>query len=132
MKRLLDYKECQRVTSLQREYFTFDEETWLANQKNYALIEEDNIAFAEYKKEGVYEMHLCFNSARGKAALLLVEKMLQKFATERDVSVMVGLIHKDNRKTNALVRRLGFTSAGLVETSNGSCELFYKGLKNGL
>ena len=125
LTRLVDSAQCREVTDNYPQYFTFDVENWFSCDDNYAVISEDNIGFAEYKKPGVYWVHFCFNSARGREAINLTRDMLLKLVKERPVSVVVGLIEVNNRKARWLIRKVGLRSLGEITTENGLCEMFY-------
>jgi len=134
MRRLTDPAECRRVTDKHPQYFTFDVDAWFANADNYALMEGDNIAFGEYKKPGVYWVHFCFDTARGREAIQLTKDMFEEFCRVCPVKTAIGLIEVNNRKARWLIRQVGFKSLGEVETENGLCEMFYstKELNDGL
>lgn len=125
MERLLCPARCREVTDKYLDYFTFNVEEWLADKRNYALIEGDNISFGEYKSPGTYWVHFCFDTARGREAIKLTQDMLEEFFKACPVKVAVGLISVENRKARWLIRQVGFISSGEVMTKNGLCEMFY-------
>ncbi len=125
MERLVDPVRCRRTTDKHPQYFTFDVEGWLANTNNYALIEGNNIAFGEYKTPGVYWVHFCFDTARGREAIQLTKDMFEEFCKACPVKTAIGLIEVNNRKARWLIRQVGFQSLGEVMTENGLCEMFY-------
>ena len=125
MKRLTDPVECRKVTDKHPDYFTFNVEDWFSKEKNYALQEGDNIAFGEYKSPGVYWVHFCFDTAKGREAIQLTRDMFAEFCNKCPVKMAIGLIEVNNRKAKWLIRQVGFTSLGLIETENGLCEMFY-------
>lgn len=125
MERLSDPARCREVTDLHLDYFSFDVEGWLSNPLNYALIEDDNIAFAEWKKDGLYWVHFCFHSARGRDAVRLTKEIFKSFKQVRHVDTVVGFIEVANKKAAWVVRQAGFKSLGQVVTENGLCEMFY-------
>ena len=125
MKRLLDPSICREITDLFPTYFTFNVEEWLSDGRNYALKEGDNIAFAEFIKDGVYWVHFCYGEARGREAVRLTQKIFTEFCKKRPVKILLGLIHVDNRKASWVVRQAGFSSLGEIITKNGLCEMFY-------
>ena len=125
LTRLTDPLICQEVTNLHLDYFTFDVEDWFQNPLNYALINKDNVGFAEYKSEGVYWVHFCFNTARGREAMNLSKAMLESLFIHRPAKTAIGIISCDNKKARWLIRQIGFTSLGFTETKNGTCEMFY-------
>lgn len=125
MRRLINPIECRNITDKHPQYFTFDVESWFANPENYALIEGDNIAFGEYKSAGVYWVHFCFDTARGREAIQLTKDMFEEFCRACPVKTAIGLIEVNNRKARWLIRQVGFQSLGEVMTENGLCEMFY-------
>lgn len=125
MHRLIDPLECRSVTDKHLNYFTFDVDEWFSNDKNYALKEGENIAFGEYKADGVYWVHFCFDTAKGREAIDLTRRMFKEFCSRRPVKTAVGLIEVNNKKAKWLIRQVGFESLGIVDTKNGPCEMFY-------
>lgn len=125
MNRLTDPSKCRKITDKYPRYFTFDVEEWFANPNNYAVIDGDNIAFGEYKKPGVYWVHFCFDTARGREAIQLTKEMFEKFCCDCPVKIAVGLIELTNKKARWLIRQVGFKSLGEIMTENGVCEMFY-------
>ena len=125
MERLLCPKRCREVTERHPQYCTFDVEEWFLEDRNYALIEGENIAFGEWKKPGLYWVHFCFDEAKGREAINLCRKMFFEFCRVRPVWIAIGLIALDNRKARWLIRQVGFHSLGETETENGPCEMFY-------
>lgn len=108
-------------------YFTFDVESWLANPLNYALVEGDNTGFAEYKSPGVYWIHFCYHSARGREAIKLTERIFTKFSEDCPVRIAIGLIAVENKPARWLLRQCaGFKSLGTVEAEDGLREMFYR------
>ena len=126
MHRVTDPQECRKVTDKYPRYFTFNVEAWLSDPANYALQEGENIAFGEYKSPGVYWVHFCFHTARGREAIQLTEAFFIKFCQLFPVKTVIGLIETDNKKAKWLVRQSGFQSLGEVETKIGPCEMFYR------
>jgi hypothetical protein len=125
IERLTDPVKCREVTDKHPDYFTFDVEKWFLEDKNYALQEGDNIAFGEYKSPGVYWVHFCFDTAKGREAIQLTRDMFTEFCKQRPVRIAIGLIQVNNKKAKWLIRQVGFTSLGLIDTENGLCEMFY-------
>lgn len=125
VRRLIDAAECRTATDKHPDYFSFDVEDWFSKTENYALKEGDNISFGEYKSPGVYWVHFCFDTAKGRDAINLTKRMFSEFCKTCPVRIAIGLIHLDNRKARWLIRQVGFKSLGEVETENGRCEMFY-------
>lgn len=125
ISRLVNTERCKEVVSQHPNYFTFDVEEWFNKKENYALIDGENIAFGEYKHPGVYWVHFCFNTARGRDAINLTKRMFAEFCKACPVKIAVGLISVDNLKAKWLIRQVGFQSLGEIMTENGLCEMFY-------
>lgn len=133
MERLTDPQICRSVTDKHLDYFTFDVKAWLSNPLNVAFMKGNNVGFAEYKSPGVYWVHFCFDTARGREAIQLTKDMFEEFCRVCPVKIAIGLIEVNNRKARWLIRQVGFKSLGEVMTENGLCEMFYstKDLTNG-
>lgn len=116
---------CRKVTDHYPRYFTFDVEQWFSDENNYALIEGENVAFGEYKSPGVYWVHFCFHTARGREAIELTKRMLSEFCRVRPVRTAIGLIEVENKRAKWLIRQVGFKSLGEEDTPIGRCEMFY-------
>ena len=125
MERLVSAEACREVTDKHLDYFTFDADEWFSKPNNYALIEGNNISFGEYKSEGLYWVHFCFDTARGREAIDLTKRMLEAFYKAVPVVTSIGLIEVHNLKARWLIRQVGFKSLGDVTTENGICEMFY-------
>lgn len=125
MYRVADYNEVLSVTDQYPEYFTFDIERWFSDSRNVALKQDDNVCFGEYKTPGVYHVHFCYGSARGREAISLTKEMFVVFCRDHPVRIGIGLIHHQNRKALWLIRQVGFESLGMIETDNGLCEMFF-------
>lgn len=125
MNRITDPAECRAVTDKHPDYFSFDVEEWFSKTENYAYKEGDNVAFGEYKNPGVYWVHFCFDTAKGRDAINLTRRMFKQLSEDTPLKMGIGLIHIDNRKAKWLIRQVGFQSLGLVDTENGICEMFY-------
>jgi hypothetical protein len=126
MERLTDPVLCRQVTDKYKRYFTFDVEDWLSKEGHYALIDGENIAFAEEKEAGQYFVHFCFHTARGREAIDLTKKMYKWLCENYPLKSAIGLIELDNKRARWLIRQVGFTSLGEVTTPLGRCEMFYK------
>jgi len=124
LKRSNNVDEVYSVTQHYQEYFTFEEESWLSNPNNAAIVEGENVGFAELKDCGVYWVHFCFHTARGRQAVDLTKRMLSFLFDEVRYNSLVGLIAEDNRKARWLIRQVGFKSVGMTDTPNGVCEMF--------
>lgn len=125
MERILSAAEARKVTDFYPDYFTFNAEEWFSHPENYALKEGENISFGEYKSPGVYWVHFCFHTAKGREAINLTKRMLESFCIACSVKIAIGLIELKNKKARWLIRQVGFKSLGETDTKNGICEMFY-------
>jgi hypothetical protein len=123
--RLIDPIKCRLVVEKYPKYFTFDIDEWLNNPLNYALIDGDNIAFAEYKKEGVYWVHFCFDTARGREAISLANKMKDAFCRNFNNPVLIGLVAAENKPAVFVTKKMGFRHLDFVTTEHGLTHIMY-------
>ena len=130
MERLTSTLLCREVTDKHPDYFTFDVEDWFSKEGNYALIEGKNISFGEEKSPGVYWVHFCFDTAKGRDAIRLTQEMFREFCLRCPVRIAAGLILLENKKARWLIRQVGFSSLGEVDTKIGRCEMFYATAKD--
>ena len=121
-----DLQEVLNLTKDHPDYFTFDAQTWLNKPENVTLVEDDNIAFAEYKAPGVYWVHFCFNTAKGKEAVSLTQRIFEEFCKLKPVKIIYGTIAVENKAAKWVVRQAGFKSLGEMHTGDFLCEMFYK------
>lgn len=124
IERLTDPKACRLITDKYPEHFTFNAEEWFSCKENYAFVQGENVAFGEWKSPGVYWVHFCFHTAKGREAIELTKNMFSALCSLSDLKIGIGLIHHENRKAKWLIRQVGFKSLGMIETSNGLCEMF--------
>lgn len=125
LSQVTNAEDCKLITDKYPEHFTFEADEWFSNKQNYSVKENDNIGFAEYKSPGIYWVHFCFNSARGRQAICLAKEMVLNLFDNRPTNLVIGLIENNNKKAKWVVRQVGFVSLGLVETKIGLCEMFY-------
>ena len=125
MEHLTDLARCKAVTDKHLDYFTFDIDQWFRTEGNYTLIEDENIAFGQLKSRGVYWVHFCFHTAKGREAIDLTRRMFKEFCRACPVETAIGIINMKNKKARWLIRQVGFKSLGEVDTEKGLCEMFY-------
>ena len=125
LKRVYDPEECKQITKHYPDYFTFDETEWFSNPANYAIREGENIGFAEYKSPGVYLVHFCLHTARGREAINLTKRFIDQLWGDMPITIAVGLVEENNKKARWVLRQVGFESSGFIDTAdNGNCEMF--------
>lgn len=85
-------------------------------------VENDNLALFEEMSPRVYRGHYFFNSARGKEALRMAKDALNLIFQKAEV--IQGWTPTNKKAALLMSRWLGFKSHGLIQTTNGPCELF--------
>ena len=126
MHKTTSYKELWPLVEKYATYFKdADVQEWLDDPKNIAIVDEDNVALFEYKSPGAYWGHYFYNSARGREAIKLSERILKHAFHKYPIKTLLGLTPEDNKPARWLSRQIGMHSLGLVETLNGQCELFF-------
>lgn len=87
------------------------------------LVEGENIGFATYEYEGVYNPHY-FLKVRGREALDFTKRMMREAFDNYGVKVFRGMTPVENKKARWAARQLGLTSYGIIENPTGDFELF--------
>lgn len=126
MRQAKDLEEVLDLVKNHPDYFTFDAVAWFNKPENVTLVEGGNIAFAEYKALGIYWVHFCFNTAKGRKAVTLTEKIFEEFCKLKPVKIVYGTVAVENRAAKWVVRQAGFKSLGEMHTGDFLCEMFYK------
>ena len=125
MERVYNASEVLETIQNYPDYFSFDVEEWFKKPENYCIREGLNLGFAEPKSPGVYWVHFCFHTCRGRDAIRLTVKMLRQLFQDCPIKSAIGLVHEDNKKASWVCRKAGFISLGHVETENGTCEMLH-------
>jgi hypothetical protein len=106
-------------------------ENWLARPENWVLREGRDFALLEPFADREVRGHWLF-SARGKKALDLAERFLQTLAM-LGIRRVWGMTPLECRAARLHTRKAGFTSMGIVQFPEGTCEVFTRVLQdNGL
>lgn len=105
-------------------HFGPDNATWLANHDNLMYVEGENVGLATFDYPGMYTLHWFYKS-RGKEALKVCKRMIEKLIAEQDVKVLRGVIHMDNKPSRFLAKRMGFQRVSIEEFLDGPNELIY-------
>jgi len=92
------------------------------DKDNIFFVNEDNLAFFEKEKEGVYFGHYFFNTLRGRDALDYANEVLGEMFKKAEV--IQGLTPVANKKAIIMSRWLGFSSYGTIDTIAGEMVLF--------
>jgi hypothetical protein len=121
--RILAVMTTKEIIGKYPDYFTFDLEKWLRTPGNILYRREDDLAFAELRDD-ICEVHMCFHTSRGKDAIELVNRILHEFVEVYSPKSIVGLVHENNTPAKVVLRRAGWSSLGLTNTTNGVCEMF--------
>lgn len=98
----------------------FDAKEWLTEGANILLRSQNNLALFEKIGNGLYEGHMFFK-VRGREAITLALRMLKELEEARTV---VAIIPSWNRKSQWIVRQIGFNYNGPIEKVNGPHEMF--------
>jgi hypothetical protein len=101
----------------------FSPEEWLANEKNIALINDnDDVALFEHQADLFDTVcgHYFFFS-RGKDAIKAAQEFLKEAFTQTYIETITGLTPLDNKGALWMNRRLGFKEHGDVTTVVGPC-----------
>lgn len=120
------YKEALPfIVTISSEVQGLDPIPWLENLNNICLKEYDNLSLFEFESPGVYSGHYFFNSARGRSAKDLAEKMLEEMFSGiyADVRIIKGLTPTRKAGARWMNKQLGFKSYGVIETCVEPCEL---------
>jgi hypothetical protein len=96
---------------------------WLGDGDNVALTNDiGDIALFERNYLGIYTGHYFFRS-KGKTARANAKEFLHEIFTEYPVDVIRGMTPLENLGARWMNKQLGFTGYGVLETSEGPCEL---------
>ena len=106
-----------------RDYPEADFTEFLSEPMHICLIEGCSGALFAWRGPNTFEVHVFFE-VRGRAALDLGRRMLERMRTLHDAGQFWSLIPEGSRKVKMFARLMGWKSLGLRETRHGLCELF--------
>lgn len=95
---------------------------WLVEPRNIILIDGENVLFFLWRWVGIYEAHILFK-ARGREALRLASEMVSAIFA-MGAGMILAVINYRLPHAAWFVRKLGFSSRGLVQTVEGAGEMF--------
>lgn len=95
---------------------------WVADPDNIAVVEGDDFTLFEGIGEGHYEIHVVYNSSRGRAAIDRVTEALDQVFHKHRASVVFGLIPRGRKDVEMLARWTGFRFLSPMFTPYGWCE----------
>jgi hypothetical protein len=101
----------------------------LAEPMHVCLTEDDSGAIFMWRGPGVYEVHVFF-SVRGREAIRLGHRMLNRMREEFDALLFWALVPVESRNVIMFTRLMGWKHLGQRQTRHGLNELF--ALENGL
>jgi hypothetical protein len=99
-----------------------DLDKWLADPRNIALIEGDNVALFSWRWIGIYEAHVLF-TARGQAALAIGREWLSAMFGG-GAQMILAVVPEERRRAAWFARKLGFGFRGRLETIEGLSEMY--------
>lgn len=103
----------------------FDLEEWGEGSSNIMLTDNDkDFAFFEVSENGIYSGHIFAREKRGKELLSFCNSCLSLIFTEFNAKAIKALPCVDNKPANFVLRRLGFTSYGVIHSIAGGLHLF--------
>jgi len=101
-----------------------DGAAWLSNAGNIPItFDNGDIALFDDEGEGIYQVHVLFNS-RGREAINRVREAFRQMFADHNAGMIFGMVPDFRRDVKMLARWVGCKSAGLRATSEGPCELF--------
>jgi hypothetical protein len=99
-----------------------DLEKWLADPRNIALIEGENVALFSWRWIGIYEAHVLF-TARGTDALAIGREWLSAMF-DAGAQMILAVVPEERKQAAWFARRLGFGFRGRIETIEGLSEMY--------
>jgi hypothetical protein len=97
---------------------------WLSTTGNIPItFENGNIVLFDDEGEGIYQIHVLFNS-RGREAIIDIKEAFRRMFIDNGAQMIMGLVPDFRRDVKMLARWAGMKSRGLRNTSEGPCELF--------
>jgi hypothetical protein len=90
---------------------------WVADPRNVAVWEGDDLALFDYVGPGMYEGHFLFQS-RGKEAVR-VAKLLTHRMFDHGAKMLIGYVPLENRKAGVIAHMAGYHYAGIKQTEYG-------------
>lgn len=96
---------------------------WIADPRNVAHVEGDDIVLFDYESPGLYQIHVLLNSARGKDAISCIKRALGGIF-DHGAETVFGMVPEFRRDVKLMARWVGMEFCGKRVTADGVCELF--------
>lgn len=96
---------------------------WVADQRNVSVVDGADVTLFDYEAPGVYQVHVLFDNARGRAA---IEKVRAAFRHIFDTGaeLVFGLVPIFRRDVKWLARQAGMKFVGTRMTDCGRVEVY--------
>ena len=103
---------------------------WLADSRNIAIVDGDDLTLFDYEAPGIYQIHLLFGSSRGRAAVEQVKAATVAMFSDHGAQVLFGLVPDVRRDVKLIGRLAGWRSAGKRQHLGDLFEIFtiHKGM----
>ncbi len=96
---------------------------WLADERNIAIVQGDDIVLFDYEGEGLYQIHLLLES-RGRKAITAIREAFRRMFDDHGAQALFGMVPDFRRDVKLVSRWVGGRPAGKRSTEYGPCELF--------
>lgn len=97
---------------------------WVADSRNVPIVHGDDIALFDYESPGIFQIHVLFESSRGRGAVERVNDALDAMFRDHGAEIIFALVPDFRRDVKMMARWTGFHYAGKRSTDCGICELF--------
>jgi hypothetical protein len=98
-------------------------EDWVANGQNISVVDGRDVTLFDFESPGVYQVHVLFDEARGRAAIEKV-KAAFRHIFESCAEVVFGMVPSFRRDVAWLARQTGMKFSGTRMTDCGPCDLY--------
>lgn len=95
---------------------------WLVEPRNIILWDGENAAFFLWRWVGIYEGHILFRTRGAKALSLASEMLAAMFGA--GAGMILAVVNYRLPHAAWFLRKLGFSSRGLIQTVEGTGEMF--------
>lgn len=96
---------------------------WVADARNVAVMQDDDLVLFDYESEGVYQIHLLLRS-KGRRAIDRIREAFRRMFDEYGAKTLFGLVPEFRRDVRLMARWVGGKFAEKQLTEDGPCELF--------
>ena len=101
----------------------FEPLTFILDPDNIVLTNGKDYAVFEFTTFGTYTGHYFFKS-RGRAAIEAGKQFLEELFNEHDAALVIGFTPVEYKAAKWMNRQLGFKAGPIVDTAEGSCQMF--------